>query len=247
MATDGPCAFGEALRRHRLSAGLSQEELAERAGLSRRGISDLERGTRRAPYPATVRRLAEALSLGEAERAALHVAARGTDAPHGGAAAPGGSNPGRAAAPTGWTLHVREASGDERAIPLGPEALTLGRDPDCVVVVSSPFISRQHARIELDPDGPRVTDLGSRNGTYLNGARLDAPGLLRHADVLTLGDARIECRAETVTGPVTRTLATTPEAEPGAAREDHLRLNARLDGSHGGTPSGSAGRGAGGL
>jgi transcriptional regulator with XRE-family HTH domain len=58
-----------------VAVGLSQEELAERAGLSRRGISDLERGTRRAPYPATVRRLAEALSLNEAERAAFHVAA----------------------------------------------------------------------------------------------------------------------------------------------------------------------------
>src|ERR1700694_5607075 len=59
----GPGTFGALLHQHRLMAGLSQEELAERAGLSRRGISDLERGARLAPYPATVRRLIEALGL----------------------------------------------------------------------------------------------------------------------------------------------------------------------------------------
>jgi non-specific serine/threonine protein kinase len=64
------------LQRHRLAAGLSQAELAERAGLSQRGISDLERGLRQAAYPATLRRLAEALGLSEAERAALLAATR---------------------------------------------------------------------------------------------------------------------------------------------------------------------------
>src|SRR5947209_2906721 len=46
-ASDGLESFGALLQRHRLAAGLSQEELAERAGLSRRGISDLERRERR--------------------------------------------------------------------------------------------------------------------------------------------------------------------------------------------------------
>jgi transcriptional regulator with XRE-family HTH domain len=69
MATRRP--FGVLLQQYRLAAGLSQEELAERAGLSRRGISDLERGERRLPHPATVRRLANALNLDGPERAAL--------------------------------------------------------------------------------------------------------------------------------------------------------------------------------
>jgi transcriptional regulator with XRE-family HTH domain len=73
---DGPPPFGALLQRHRLAAGLSQAELAERAGLSARGISDLERGLRQAPYPATIRRLAEALGLPEAERGALLAASR---------------------------------------------------------------------------------------------------------------------------------------------------------------------------
>ncbi len=60
--------FGALLRRYRLNAGISQEELADRAGLSVRGISDLERGVRRTPQRETVRLLAEALGLSEAER-----------------------------------------------------------------------------------------------------------------------------------------------------------------------------------
>ena len=55
---------------------MSQEELAERSGLSRRGISDLERGLRQAPRLETVRLLADGLALGDAERAALLAAAR---------------------------------------------------------------------------------------------------------------------------------------------------------------------------
>jgi transcriptional regulator with XRE-family HTH domain len=64
-------AFGALLQRQRRRAGLSQEELAEQAGLSRRGISDMERGERRAPYPATVRQLAAALKLDATQHAAL--------------------------------------------------------------------------------------------------------------------------------------------------------------------------------
>ena len=64
------------LRRHRLAAGLSQEELAERAHLSREAISALERGTRRAPRQETIDLLADALGLTSAERALLHATAR---------------------------------------------------------------------------------------------------------------------------------------------------------------------------
>ena len=63
--------FGGRLRRLRETAGLTQEELAEKAGLSAKGISDLERGERKRPYPHTVRSLADALGLSEYERAGL--------------------------------------------------------------------------------------------------------------------------------------------------------------------------------
>jgi predicted ATPase/DNA-binding XRE family transcriptional regulator len=64
-------SFASALRRLRRAAGLTQEELAERAGLTAKAVSALERGERRRPYPHTVRALADALTLGDADRAAL--------------------------------------------------------------------------------------------------------------------------------------------------------------------------------
>ncbi|MDQ6675510.1 MAG: helix-turn-helix domain-containing protein [Chloroflexota bacterium] len=79
MATeDARELFGALLQRHRLRAGFSQDELATRAELSRRGITDLERGARGWLRPATVRRLADALELPEPERAGLLVAAPAT-------------------------------------------------------------------------------------------------------------------------------------------------------------------------
>jgi predicted ATPase/DNA-binding XRE family transcriptional regulator len=69
-------SFGDLLRHHRLAAGLTQEELAERAGLSKRGISDLERGARTRPQRETVKLLAEGLGLAGATLAAFIAVAR---------------------------------------------------------------------------------------------------------------------------------------------------------------------------
>lgn len=63
------------LRRHRQSVGLTQEELARRAGLTSRAIGDMERGRSRRPYPRSVRMLADALALDGRPRAELLLAA----------------------------------------------------------------------------------------------------------------------------------------------------------------------------
>jgi len=68
-------AFGALLRRYRFAAGLSQEALAERAGVSSYGISALERGYRRTPQRETLGRLAVALALSVEERRAFEAAA----------------------------------------------------------------------------------------------------------------------------------------------------------------------------
>jgi DNA-binding SARP family transcriptional activator/tetratricopeptide (TPR) repeat protein len=62
---------GEALRRHRLAAGLTQDELARRAGISVRGLRDLEQGRIRQPRARSVGRLVEALGLSAAARESL--------------------------------------------------------------------------------------------------------------------------------------------------------------------------------
>jgi len=68
MGAPATIAFGDLLKDYRLAAGLTQEALAERAGVSARNIQNLERGENK-PLKDTARRLAEALALGERDRA----------------------------------------------------------------------------------------------------------------------------------------------------------------------------------
>jgi predicted ATPase/DNA-binding XRE family transcriptional regulator len=78
MVTRQP--FGQLLKRYRLAAGLTHEALAERAMLSARAISDLERGVNRRPREATLALLMDALCLAPTQRALLEAAARSGDA-----------------------------------------------------------------------------------------------------------------------------------------------------------------------
>lgn len=84
----GPGPFATRLRALRERAALTQEELAERAGLTSNAVGALERGERRRPYPHTVRALATALGLDESDRAGLAAAARPARPP-----GPEGSDP----------------------------------------------------------------------------------------------------------------------------------------------------------
>ena len=71
-----PTTFGALLKRYRMAAGLTQEALAERASLSTRAVSDLERGLSRAPRYDTLELLTRAMNLEAEQRAALFAAAR---------------------------------------------------------------------------------------------------------------------------------------------------------------------------
>ena len=73
--------FGEMLRRHRVAAGLTQEELAERAAMSAHGVRSLERGYRTTPRRDTVTLLAGALGLTDEEGVRLLAVARRQSSP----------------------------------------------------------------------------------------------------------------------------------------------------------------------
>src|SRR4051795_7771522 len=74
-------SFASLLKRHRLAAGLTHERLAERAALSARSISDLERGVSQRPRRETVDLLSAALGLAGTERAAFEETARSASLP----------------------------------------------------------------------------------------------------------------------------------------------------------------------
>src|SRR5215831_18231437 len=77
MASVKPLTFASLLRRYRRAAGLTQFELATRAGIGVNTISNLERGVRHTPHPETLALLADALQLLPADRAFFEAAARG--------------------------------------------------------------------------------------------------------------------------------------------------------------------------
>jgi len=60
----------------------------------------------------------------------------------------------------------------------------LGRDPDCDIVILDRQISRQHARLERRGAGTYLRDLGSKNGTYLNGKSVSDEMLVQDGDVI---------------------------------------------------------------
>jgi predicted component of type VI protein secretion system len=72
---------------------------------------------------------------------------------------------------------------------LDQDLLTLGRDPNNIIVINDPQISRHHARVTRQGDWMVLEDIGSTNGTFVNGIRLAKPHTLANGDVVGLGDA----------------------------------------------------------
>lgn len=81
-----------------------------------------------------------------------------------------------------------DALGDR--VVLEGDRLVLGRAADCDLVVVDQRVSRHHAELRRSGDSFSLVDLGSRNGTYLNGRRISQPLPLRNEDVIRLGSAR---------------------------------------------------------
>ncbi|MFE2324470.1 FHA domain-containing protein [Streptomyces sp. NPDC059385] len=73
--------------------------------------------------------------------------------------------------------------------PLAPRtAVRIGRAPDGDLVIDDLVVSRRHAELRSLPDGTyEIVDLGSHNGTYLNGARIDGAARLSEGDIVGIG------------------------------------------------------------
>jgi pSer/pThr/pTyr-binding forkhead associated (FHA) protein len=75
----------------------------------------------------------------------------------------------------------------------GPVPLTIGRGGDNALVLDrDEFASGRHARIEAQRDGIWIVDLGSTNGTFVNGQRIDGRRRLRPGDVVKIGDTELQ-------------------------------------------------------
>lgn len=83
---------------------------------------------------------------------------------------------------------------DGRRVPLGEEPVTIGRLPDCEIVLSDPNVSRRHAEVRRDAGEFVVVDLGSTNGTRVNGAGVKERRLA-DGDEITVGNTRLRFEA----------------------------------------------------
>jgi pSer/pThr/pTyr-binding forkhead associated (FHA) protein len=75
-----------------------------------------------------------------------------------------------------------------KVFPLEPKELLVGRDSACAISVIDPEVSRKHARLVWQGEDFTLEDLGSTNGTFINGKRINTPYLLRAGDTVAFGE-----------------------------------------------------------
>jgi len=86
-------------------------------------------------------------------------------------------------------LMVREGNSPRRQWALQGAAIVIGRGEDCHVIIEDRQASRHHARITQTQDGYVLEDLGSKNGTFLNGQSLTVPAVLKDGDEIGIAFA----------------------------------------------------------
>src|SRR5689334_3718379 len=116
--------------------------------------------------------------------------------------------------PPGAVLVVLDGTERGRRIEVD-RRMTLGRGDDAGVFIDDPEVSRAHAVAATTPDGLELTDLGSLNGTWVNGERISRSVILAPGDVIRVGATQIEVLSTKgrAAGGMHRTAPTPVDAE----------------------------------
>jgi phosphoserine phosphatase RsbU/P len=85
-------------------------------------------------------------------------------------------------------IRIKRADGASRDVALSKEAVTIGRSHDRDIFLSDQWLSRHHAEIRRRSGGFFLSDMGSKNGTLLNGTKIQETVRLKPGDVITLGE-----------------------------------------------------------
>lgn len=87
-----------------------------------------------------------------------------------------------------YQLIMRTGPTPGKVFELGKNEIYIGRDVSNDIVVNDSEVSRKHARLVIQAGGLVVEDLGSTNGTFVNGQRLMGPHVLRPGEMIMLGE-----------------------------------------------------------
>lgn len=85
------------------------------------------------------------------------------------------------------SLGIKSGPNAVETVELRPGRTVIGRQPSCGIVIQDSAASRQHAAIDVGSDSVTIEDLGSRNGTRVNGQRISSPHPLATGDVIGIG------------------------------------------------------------
>jgi ABC transport system ATP-binding/permease protein len=109
-----------------------------------------------------------------------------------------------------WKLTIEDDEGQITPLPLFRDQYTVGRDEGNTIRLTERNISRKHAILHKNADVWCLSDLGSYNGSYVNGVRVVSDYQLSHTDIIHMGDYRLICEDE----QILKAAATGPSVPP---------------------------------
>jgi PAS domain S-box-containing protein len=130
---------------------------------------------------------------------------------------------------------LRILSGEQsgETLELAGNSVVVGRHPACDIRITDDTVSRRHARILEQDDGFYIEDLGSRNGTFVNGRKLTSPVRLSHLDKINVFDTTVEFRDDgeddRANGAGSQTLAIPANRPAGAVAPALFETIAEID------------------
>ncbi len=119
-----------------------------------------------------------------------------------------------------YLLQIEQGPNQGSRYPLSDSGGTIGRHAEATIVVGDQRASRRHARLDLNDGQVWLRDLGSANGTYLNGVQLRQPTALNPGDLITIGDTSLRFLA----ADDAATALNQPAPSPVALPEGETRL-----------------------
>ena len=95
-----------------------------------------------------------------------------------------------------YFLQGRAKGNSPLIIALEKSETLIGRSKNCSLILQAPSVSRKHSRIRIVGEDVFLKDLGSRNGSYINGVRIEDEALLRSSDIIRIGEMEFTFHVE---------------------------------------------------